>query len=528
MKILIVDDEPLIQKKIKNLLYTSSLGVYTIFSTSDSSEALQILKDQAPEILITDIRMPCITGIDLAKFIYENQMETLVIFITGYSDFQYAKSGIDYQVFDYLLKPIDDETALESIKKAVNLVLERTKHKDMYEIFQHYFSSHFSDAREQYIEKLLFSPITESKEKLLEIQKQFSMEAEVYGLFGLTFSHKSSFWEEEFYYTHIIEEFLKKHFKNGITYTFGATIYVLCCFNQELELKFYDYNAFNLLKNGIEKIYPVEIKIGISDVTKDFSQIRNMRKQVMECLEYLETDKNQDVLFYVDLPTMLKQNEYFDVVDSISSLIHLMRLGQKKEIEIECEKLTKYLKKLSISYALDIIDLIISNILLFVKDLSISDVNMEKIQNNSLIPIRQQTEIELKMGYFQYWIEFIIDCMNETQIMEQNQLMKLIYEYIDANYKEAIGLTTLSEHVNRNPSYLSRFIKQRTGKNFSQILTERRIEEAKKLLRSTNLRISQISECVGYPNVKYFVRVFHGQVSMSPADYRKIITTFEI
>ena len=118
--------------------------------------------------------MPYITGIDLARFIYINKMDTLVIFITGYSDFQYAKSGIDYQIFDYLLKPIDDKNALDSIKKAVSLMLERNKHKEMYNLFQNYFSAHFLDARKQYIEKLLFSPIKESKEELLEMQKQFS------------------------------------------------------------------------------------------------------------------------------------------------------------------------------------------------------------------------------------------------------------------------------------------------------------------------------------------------------------------
>lgn len=528
MKILIVDDEPLIQIKIKNLLETSSLGIYTIFSTSDSGEALQILREQAPEILITDVRMPYITGIDLARFIYENKMDTLVIFITGYSDFQYAKSGIDYQIFDYLLKPIDDKNALDSIKKAVSLMLERNKHKEMYNLFQNYFSAHFSDARKQYIEKLLFSPITESKEELLEMQKQFSIVAEVYGLFGLTFSHKSSFWEEEFYYTHIIEEFLNKHFENGITYTFGNTIYVLCCLNQEVELKLYEYSTFHLLKKGIEQRYPVEVIIGISDTTKDFSKIQTLRKQVMECLEYLEAQKNQEIVFYFDLPFMLKQNEYFDVIDSIRELIHFMRLGKKSIIKVECEKLMKYLKELPFTYASDIIDLMISNILLFVKDISVSDANMEKIQNNILIPIRQQTDIVLKMEYFQYWIEFILDCMKETQLMEQNQLMKQVYEYININYKDAIGLTALSEFVNRNPSYLSRFIKQQTGKNFSQILTEKRIEEAKKLLKNTNLRISQIAEYTGYPNVKYFVRVFHSQVSMSPADYRKIMATFSV
>lgn len=526
MKILIVDDEPLIQKKLKNLLDTSAMGMYTIFSTSDSNEAMEILKEESPEILLTDIRMPCVTGIDLARFIYENQMETLVIFITGYSDFEYAKSAIDYQVFDYLLKPIDDEKALNSVRKAVAVILERQKHRDMYELFQNYFSTHFSDARKQFIEKLLFSPMAESKEKLLELQRQFAMEAEMYTLCGLTFSHQSSFLEEEFYYTHIIEKFLNTRFQEGITYTFGNTIYILGCLNKESESKVYEYENFCSIKEEIEQRYPVSIKIGISDKTKDFTQIQMMRKQVMQCLEYLEVQKEQSIVFYSDLPSILIQENYFDVLDSVNNLIHLMRLGKKEVIQKECKKFVEYFKEMPFTYASDIIDLMISNILLFVQELPLSAVNMEKIQNNILIPIHQQVEIKLKIEYFEYWIEFIVDCMKETQMTEQNQLMQAIYEYININYKEAIGLTSLSEYVNRNPSYLSRFIKQHTNKNFSQILTERRIEEAKKLLRSTNLKIPQIAESIGYPNVKYFVRVFHGQVSMNPADYRKIMATF--
>ena len=100
MKLLIVDDEPLIRKRLEQLITSSPLGIHAVESTSDPVRAMELLKAASPQILITDIRMPRISGLDLARYVYENQLETLVIFITGYSDFEYAKSGIAYQVFD--------------------------------------------------------------------------------------------------------------------------------------------------------------------------------------------------------------------------------------------------------------------------------------------------------------------------------------------------------------------------------------------------------------------------------------------
>ena len=218
MKILIVDDEPLIQIKLEDLLKKNLNGNYKVFSTSDSYEALEILKEQKPQILLTDIRMPRITGVDLAKYVFESQMHTAVLFITGYSDFEYAKSGIDYHVFDYLLKPIEDEKAIRSVKKAISYVSEYQKHEEMYSLFQNYFSNHFEMARKQFIEKLLFLPLTESKEQFNNIQRQFNMMAESYCLCAITFSFHSKMIEEGFYYSYIIEQYLNRNFQDIIIY----------------------------------------------------------------------------------------------------------------------------------------------------------------------------------------------------------------------------------------------------------------------------------------------------------------------
>lgn len=525
MKLLIVDDEPLIRKRLEQLITSSPLGIHAVESTSDPVRAMELLKAASPQILITDIRMPRISGLDLARYVYENQLETLVIFITGYSDFEYAKSGIAYQVFDYLLKPIDEEQAIKAIRKAIHTLQEKQKHDEIHSLFQNYFSTHFTTARRQFIEKLLFHPLTQTKEQLLSVQKQFQMDAASFCLCALRFTCSSGFGED-FYYSHMIEQHLTRSDPDFLTYPFGDTIYILWMSAKEAPSAADMYERLREIRANLEQSYPIQVLIGVSDAADDLSRIPFLRKQVTRCLENAGIRKTSPITFFSDLPDTLVHEDYFDIIQSITSLIRLMRLREKEPVQKEYEKITEQFQGRSESYVTEAIDLITSNILLFIQDLSIPPTETAKIENNILTPLRRQTEIRLKLQYLQYWIDFIVDWVNDAQAAEQNHLIQSIYDYIDANYGESIGLASLSEHVSRNPSYLSRFIKQNTNKNFSQILTERRMEEAKNLLRNTNLKVPQIAEKTGYPNVRYFTRVFHSQFSMSPTDYRKITTAF--
>ena len=106
-------------------------------------------------------------------------------------------------------------------------------------------------------------------------------------------------------------------------------------------------------------------------------------------------------------------------------------------------------------------------------------------------------------------------------------LIEQIKSFIYDNFHKPLGLTEIADHLHRNPSYISRFIKQQTGQNLTQILTEVRMSHAKTLLKNTNLKISHIAQKTGYPNQQYFNRIFTEQEGMSPSDYRKITQTFK-
>lgn len=132
------------------------------------------------------------------------------------------------------------------------------------------------------------------------------------------------------------------------------------------------------------------------------------------------------------------------------------------------------------------------------------------------------------MQYFLGWVGQICDAINESYKNKGNLIISKVQEYINQNFASQIGLTDAADAVGRNASYVSRLIKQYLGKSFTQILTEKRIAEAKRLLQSTSLKIGEIAEQTGYPNLRYFNRIFSSHVGMTANDYRKVVTTLLI
>lgn len=125
MKILLVDDEEIALQTMKNIILQSELKFLTILTASNAVDAWTSIQTERPDILVTDIQMPCENGISLLQKIYEAQLKLLVIFVSGYSEFSYAQSALKYDAFDYLLKPLKSEVFLSCLKKAINTIQEQ-------------------------------------------------------------------------------------------------------------------------------------------------------------------------------------------------------------------------------------------------------------------------------------------------------------------------------------------------------------------------------------------------------------------
>lgn len=150
MKVVIIDDEPLISDKLKRIMETGLRGMHTVCAFTDAQMALDYIEQEKPGVILTDIRMPGITGIDLAKQINQMDYGAKIVFLTGYAEFEYARYGIEYKVFDYLLKPVDEQKAIKCLNRAISAFHAEQKHTEMYQIFQDYFVKNQELIRQQY------------------------------------------------------------------------------------------------------------------------------------------------------------------------------------------------------------------------------------------------------------------------------------------------------------------------------------------------------------------------------------------
>lgn len=523
MKLLIVDDEPVIRESLCQIISQSFLPVSQVLSTSDPSEALILLKQEQPELLLTDIQMPLITGLDLARFVSENQLSCKVIFITGYSDFAYARAGIQYQVSDYLLKPLDEDEAMDCIGRVIKAIQQEQKQADRYKLLQQYFSTHADTVRRQFLERLLFYPLTYTGQELSLRRKELQLDFPGFVLGALTVLTTPGSIAEASCYLSMAEQHLEQNYDFLYTIPSGDILYLLWPLSPDESVSV----PAKRMKEELHSQYLITVYLGFAPYSTDFQPMQLLQRQAKQCMEYARTRSLEEIIFYEDLTTTVPGQPEFDLSYLISDLIGFIKIGDRKNAQQLLFPLFQYLNEQEEASVQNTLQLITAHILYFVNSLSLPPGELSRIQNTAESHVKAQSSTTIMTEYFEYWIGFICDSMLSLQAGDQNSLIEAVYEYINRYFAEPIGLTNVSEFINRNPSYVSRLIKQVTDKNFSQILTEKRMEEAKKLLRDPSLKLADIAARTGYPNLRYFTRVFHAQVNMAPNDYRKIITTFQ-
>ena len=526
MTILILDDEILICQELQAIAEEAAHGIHKIVTNSEPYKVFDLINRLKPEIILTDIQMPGISGIDFAHKKKKKGYHSKIIFITGHAQFEYAQAAIQYQVSEYILKPINEEETLECIKRAITEYSEEKKHEDIYQLFQNYFVEHSEIVRQQFMEKLFFQPMYFNQEQL-DYQKKFLMaDLKEFRVVAMSFVTENRSFEEESYYGYSIWNYFQKKHNSIPVYRLGEVMYFIWSFPETDINEKKIFEEIEAIKCELEQLYPVHLKIGISQKACDLIKIQELKKQVLYCLEYGKTLDKNIIIRYEELPEYYSDNSYFDMIDETAELISFLRKGDKVKALWYVDKILSQTQDETEEYSNQVIDLIVSNVNMFLSGLPSFQREAMSQRSSAEEKIHVQSSFKLKQEYLIYWVEYIADCISNQQNGEQNILIQSIYDYINTHYSEPIGLTNVSDHINRNPSYVSRLIKQNTGKNYSQILMEKRMEEAKRFLRTTTLKISQISEQVGYPNVQYFTKVFTDYSSITPGEYRKITTYF--
>ena len=535
-KLMIVDDEAVIRKGLVNFIQWDAIGCQLVSEASNGLEAIEKIKEASPDIIITDVKMPGLNGIGLAKHIYENRLPIKVIILSGYADFSYAQSALKYGVVDFVLKPAEPEQLAEAVLKA-RQAMDLQKQN---ELKLNGLEGRVSQSLPELQEKLLRDII----DGLVRNQALLAKKASELGITAMQDYYVLAYELEDTggsrhqpgaEYENVsilnINNFLSGAFNGHTHFLVSMDKSHLCsivafdptCVNNCMHLLL---NICGEILRSVNSFMKFSISIGISSSHKSLTELPEAYKEALSALSSkFYIDGESCISIYTSYTNNMAHadrmlvNSYLeriirclldDRMEASAALIH--ELFEKLRSD---KQPIEYIKNMGIHLCSSF------ETLLSGYDTSLSEcmpngsgIYVEILQSRSIGCLR-----DILTGVVNSTAAFL------TNRSKQNSMIiNKVLDYIRDNYKSPITLQQLADHVHVNSSYLSRLFKKKTGETITDAIIKFRIEKAKELLLNTNLKTYEVAAEVGIDDPPYFSVIFKKYTGISPKDYARSTT----
>lgn len=525
--VMIVDDEDRIRQGLTKLIEWEEYGLEVIAEAANGKAALEKLDEMQINIVITDIKMPLMDGIKLIQEIHNRKLGIRIIVLSGYDDFSFVKNAMKCGAENYLLKPINKEELLSTIKD----MLEDMETKRLFEIqnraglvylrnntLNHIIKNEIklNELRDK-SELLELDIIWKSNMQIAIIQPQFVYRENNSGSEGKEILLSSIF--------NICEKSIEQgnsciiftDSNSNIVFILDGTVYGAETIKSEL---------IKCQKNMLMYL-KIHSSAAVGNLVESHRNLHQSYEQALKALDYKIVYGHDKVIFYSDIQNHFErsQENIFLHDEWIANCITAL---QKDELVICIDKIFSAIKiqsgVLSPEQIRNITMKLIINILHKAREFYI---NTEKIMNHNEYmvfgTISQANDIEeLKRITLDIGLKVIED-IQQLQNRKYSKLVSHVISYIEENFSmQDICLKTLANQMDISAVHLGRTFKNETGIFFSDYLNRIRIQEAKKMLLETNIKIRDITEKVGFVNTSYFFTVFKKFAGVTPGEIRQV------
>lgn len=491
-KLLIVDDESTMRKGIAEFMNWHTIDCEVAGTASDGLEAIAFLERHEADIIITDIKMPEADGLDVAKYVFENCPEKKVILLTGYADFEYAKTAIQYNVSAFILKPTSKKELFEAVQAAQNQ-LASSRHTDSIAREKDAF------LKEQFLLEMTDHPFQPQFEEKLR-KYNLSLQGYYIAAFRLVPYHED---------IRSLKKIIIDEKKNAYCYRYNNLI---------LTIYFYN-NPDIILKNcsEIEAIMRMldsrEISVGIS---RFHDTPAGFRQAVTEAIRALTLN------FYAENNVSFFSEELNEDCDLTAE--NSLDLFQFENLLIDWQfrDANTLLMNLFANFKRNFVNAqdvkaICSQLYYICSRIAIKKSG--RLSAEYLTTIRQANDIfTLEQAVTEMFHTLKRNLQDTAGI--QGQLTEKAMKYIEENITADLSLEQIADALHISASHLSRTFKKAAGISLTDYINQFRINKAKELLRGTDIYIYAVSEMVGYHDATYFSSMFKKLVGVSPSEYR--------
>ncbi|KMJ55045.1 hypothetical protein AB685_29325 [Bacillus sp. LL01] len=524
MKVIITDDEIQVRKGLRFKVDWEVEGFEIVAEASNGQVALELLKNIDVDLIITDMRMPIMDGVELAKRCYEQYPHVKLIVLSGYSDFYYVRGSMKEGVRDYLLKPVAPDELEEALRRIRKEIEEEKKSQIESDRMRQLVHSHLQQVQEQYFLQLVkgeWLQLRMVKERLLQLQLEELADENVTVQFATVEIRESEdnpnrLKELWLPFQLLCKEIAKEH---AGTYSFYDPSYTnMVQFLQLLDSKTPEQtsNLVKFIQEKVKNYLNLETVIGIGNVVKGLEEFRNGYISSLLSWSQSQLGGQSQVI-----DETVAREAVFDFSPDFER--KLTNAIENVDIEMFKENLNNILGGAKAQSVLSFT--FVANRVLFLLGSLVKKYDTETKDIQNTIWNCQQSIWELNSQH--KVIEFLIQLaqliVEKVRLarFSNSKLIESIRHYLDEHYANEISLTSLSKLFHINSAYLSETFKHQVGQNFSDYLVHLRMEKAKHFLKDHQLKIIDVANLVGFSNSGYFSTVFKKQFGQTPLEFRK-------
>lgn len=485
--VILVDDEPVVREGLEYIIDWEEAGFKVIGSAENGIAGLELIKETKPDLVITDIRMPGLNGLEMVEEAKKLDHNLKCIILSGYSDFKYAQDAIALGTLHYLLKPIDENELIKILNRVKIQLTEERKDKKNKRVFEDYLLN-------QHVFTYVMNGVEEEGYRHL-LQ---------YDTFQLIKFFKPGIKLEIKHLTELCETIERD---NRYLYSHGDSVFLLLCNETPETVK-----EVTQIASGLKAI-----RIVVSPEANTIKKVPDLYSEVEHLTRSYYFYPNKQILS----SDTIEQKEN---TQKLETLIYKLKLAIKDNSKDEIEKTIDK----CVSYFISSIETVEETkrewSFLFMECVSFLEESMDKpvkeIEKDKILSIIwketsiEQTAIFLKQVFYDFG-RFFYETNEKQDIIEE------IKHYTAKNYHLNLSLIELASEFNYSQSYLGKKFKAETQMSYHVYLDNVRLEKAKQLLEEDSLYIYEIAKMTGYSNYDYFHKKFKKQFGVSPKEYQK-------
>lgn len=540
LKIFLAEDEVIVRETIKRMIPWEDLGFELVGEAADGEMALPLLLRQKPDLLITDIKMPFMDGLTLAKVAKKEIPGLKVVILSGYDDFNYAKQAINIGVEDYLLKPITKNALIERLTEIRSRYEHEKTQKEYYEKFHREMQAYEKNSSRDFFEALVSGSMD-----MMEIYRRseklgLDIVAEAYNVLIFTMNCEEDFsgqregyseWEAES--LELLEEFFSEN-TSAMLFRCNIFSYGVLIKGQKETIEENTRSCVSEIQRILDrKEQKRQWFVAAGEPVERLSQIQKSYYSASRAFSqrYLY---DENILYYDEMASMEKKN----VTEDDSTYLQKVDVNALNPVILQkflsnglLEETENFVKNYFYAIGQEPLESLVFrnyvtlnvrfSVMSFLKEIGCDTRTLEQEDTEDVLS-ESSKSLENAIAYAEKIISQAIALRDQNSGNKNRSILKTAVDFIDSHYmEEDMSLNKAANAANVSANHFSALFSQNMGQTFIEYLTNLRMNKAKEYLRCTSMRSSEIAGEIGYKDAHYFSYLFKKTQGMTPSDYRK-------